>query len=148
MTPLLYTVGAIASAALFFVSYTMGMYRNQVAFYAAAIASSYFVFSTIAVLVTRFGHSRQRKAWLFFGCGILQLFAYVPTLRQLLEILYLDRLPFELEAIRQVFMFAHMFVSALCIFKGMSIWSDMSLERANATTGGSATKAAESAQRE
>ncbi len=124
-----YTMGAIASVAIFFIAYTMGMYRSEVTFYSAAIASSYFVFSTVAFLVTRFGRTKQRKAWIFFSCGILMLFAYVPSLRQLLEILYLDRLPFELQAVRQVFMFAHMFVSALCVFKAMSIWSELSLER-------------------
>ena len=124
-----YFLGVVIAAVVLFFAYTDGGYHSMITFYVAASASTYVVLSSLALVVTRFGTSKGRKARVFFGSGTVLLFGYLPSLRAIVRLFYvphgLDRMPID----QELFFYAPMIVSALCIYRGILLWADESLTR-------------------
>ncbi len=133
MKPVPYIVGVTVSALVLFFAYTDGGFHSHVTFYAAAMASSYVVYSSIAFVVARYGRKKQSKAWLFFGCGVVLMFAFIPSLRWVFDLFYIERFRGADSGdsppiIRELFYFGPVIVGSLCIFRAISLWADESLE--------------------
>jgi hypothetical protein len=129
MKTLPYLCGLAIAALALLLTYTLGGYRSWTTFYSAAIASSYIVFSSVAFVVTRFGRDKNRKAWAFLGCGITLLFGYLPSIRFVVDIFYMPESSYGMRLDQELFFFAPMIVSALCIYRSYCLWAEDALEK-------------------
>jgi hypothetical protein len=126
-----YSLGVVVSLVVLYFAFTADA-ASKATIHAGAIATSYLVYSTLAFVLTRFGKQRQAKAWLFFGSGVVLLFAYLPSLEFILGWFYYPRTGPDRdwsEAMRQLYFYAPLIVSALCIFRAISFWADESVEK-------------------
>ncbi|MCX6956192.1 MAG: hypothetical protein NTV51_29005 [Verrucomicrobia bacterium] len=133
MKPLPYSVGLAISGIVLFFGYTDGGFHSHPTFYAAATASSYVVYSSVAFLVTRYGRKRQSKAWLFFSVGVTLMFVYIPVFRVVIDLFYVERFRGidsgdPLPVVRELFFYGPVIVGALCIFRAYSLWSEIADE--------------------
>ncbi|MBM3852084.1 MAG: hypothetical protein FJ399_02905 [Verrucomicrobia bacterium] len=139
MKPLPYFVGVAISCLMLFFTYTDGGYHSAGSFYVAAIASSYILYSSIAIVVTRYGKSPQTRAWLFFGCGVALMFAFIPAFRLVIELFYVPMRHGSEDAplpVRELFFFGPVIIGALCIFRSFVLWSDTGSEKKEADPAG------------
>lgn len=123
MTLRSYLAGLIVCAAVLYFGYTGG-YHSQTSFFAGILGGSYVVYSSVAYAVTTFGRTDISSGWVFFACGCFILFAYIPCLRPLVDLFYLDTRQEEMHAIREIFMLSPAYVSSLCIYRGFVHWSN------------------------
>jgi len=131
MKTLPFTVGLVASLVVLYFAFTADA-ASKATMHAGAIAASYVVYSTFALILTRFGKQRHTKAWLFFTGGVVLLFGYLPSLEFILSWFYYPRSGSDhewSEAMRQLYFYATLIVSALCIFRAIALWADESLEK-------------------
>ncbi|MBL9204690.1 MAG: hypothetical protein JNN01_06370 [Opitutaceae bacterium] len=100
--------------------------------HAGAVTVSYLAYSTLAFVLTNFGKQRKTKAWLFFACGIVLLFTYLPALDIVLGWIFYPSTSRDrnwLGVMSQLYFYAPLVVSALCIYRGISLWAEESLEQ-------------------
>ena len=127
-----YCLGVAISVVVLFFAFTSKVSGSTVTMHAAAIALSYMVYSSLAFILTSFGKKKSSKAALFFGCGVVLLFIFIPSLRYLLTWFYFPRGYSNSESIRalqDLYFYSPMIVSALCIYRGISLWADDSLAK-------------------
>lgn len=127
-----YFLGVAVSTVVLFFAFTSKVSGSAVTMHAAAIALSYTVYSSLAFILTSFGKKKSSKAAFFFGCGVVLLFIFIPSLRYLLTWFYFPRGYSDSESIRalqDLYFYSPMIVSALCIYRGISFWADDSLEK-------------------
>ena len=144
MKPLPYFAGVGLSFLVLFFTYTDGGYHDATSFYAAAIASSYILCSSVAISVTRYGKTPQTRAWLFFGCGVIFMFTFIPAFRLVIELFYVPR-RFDSDTaaslpVRELFFYGPVIIGALCIFRSFTLWSDMSIEKKEPNSESSASR--------
>jgi hypothetical protein len=124
-----YLVGLVVAAAVLYFAYTGGGYRSIGAFYAGALASTYVVVSSLALLVTHVGRTKKSKGWALFAGGIVLLFGYVPLIRFVVSLFYVPRAFEEIRFEYELFFYSPMIISALCIYRGIAYWAEDSLEK-------------------
>jgi hypothetical protein len=128
----IYFAGVIAASITFYFAFVANVYSTPTTMHAAAVALSYFVFSTLAFVLTSFGSKRSSKAALFFGCGVVLLFTFLLSLRYLMGWFYISGDYYDQQALRafqDLYFYSPMIVSALCIYRGISIWADESIAK-------------------
>jgi hypothetical protein len=124
MKPLFYFIGVAITIVVLFVAYTDGGYHSPTTFYVAATASSYLVYSSVALAVTCLGKKKTTKGWVFFICGVLLALVYVPFVRPLIEIFYIDSPGGRQGPIWELFFQSPLIVGSLCIYRAFSLWSE------------------------
>jgi protein-S-isoprenylcysteine O-methyltransferase Ste14 len=132
MKPRFYFLGIAISTAVLFFTVTSDIKESPGTMHAAAIALSYLVYSSLAFVLTTFGKKKSSKATLFFGCGVMLLFVFLPSLRYLMTWFYIPKNHYDADALRalqDLYFYSPMIVSALCIYRGISFWADESLAK-------------------
>ena len=121
-----YVYSSLIALLVLYFAFTRGLFSRW-ALHAVAVSTSYLLFSTWALALTVIGKKRKTKAWVFFGSGIVVLFGYLPSLQFVIGWLSWPNDQFEVRLINtweQLYFYAPMIVSALCIYRGFSIWAE------------------------
>ncbi len=114
---------------LFFIHTPLGSSDPEV-FYATTGISSYILYSSLALALTRFGKSPKAKAWSFFVGGFLTVTVFMPGIRFVVDQFYVDpwswREP-SLISLKELYFMSPIFVGSFCIYRAFCLWSDESL---------------------
>ena len=99
-------------------------------FYTATSACSYILFSSLALGITRFGRTRKTKAWAFFIGGIVAIVAFMPGIRYVVDLFYVEDRSWRepaLTVMKELYFLSPIFVGSLCIYRAITMWADESL---------------------
>jgi hypothetical protein len=133
MKPIPHLLGTIACLVILYLAYTEGGYHSPKSFYAASTASTYILYSSLALSITCIGKTRKAKAWTFFIGGLATIFTYIPAIRYVVDLFYVEERynrEFTLSVMKELYFWSPVIVGSLCIFRAISIWSDESLKKA------------------
>ncbi len=104
---------------------------DPVVFYTTATACSYILYSSLALGITRIGRTRKTKAWAFFIGGFIAIVAFMPGIRHVVDLFYVEHRPWRepaLTSLKELYFFSPIFVGSLCIYRAIAMWADESLE--------------------
>ena len=126
-----YFSGLLVATVVILFAFIQPDYESRPFLHSAEVAMSYIAYSTLAFILTRFGNEKKTKAWLYFVSGCVMMFFYIPALSSILSWFYV---PYDyndegyLRSMTQIYFYAPLIVSALCVFRGISFWVDESMK--------------------
>jgi hypothetical protein len=124
-------LGILASVVVLYLACDNGGFQSARSFYAASTASTYVLYSFLALAVTQIGRTKKAKAWVFFFSGIVTIFTYIPAIRYVVDLFYVERHhgEFSLSVMKELFFWSPIIVGSLCVYRAISMWSEDSMKK-------------------
>jgi hypothetical protein len=133
MRPIPHLLGTLACLVLLYLAYPVGAYHHdERSFYAATTASSYILYSSLALALTQIGRTKKAKAWAFFIGGLVVIGLYMPAIRYVVDLFYVEDGHWRdasFQVFRELYFWSPIIVGSLCIYRAVSMWADESLDQ-------------------